>query len=174
MQNVNSRNRFDKKDSLELGEKAEGLFAEIARYLGWQVSPSSKNENIDEHWDFHIVKGTENFKVEVKSAKRIHRNDSGIQFEYTWVEIHGVRPKDTGWLFGKTDLIAFEKESSFILVKRLELLAVVNNKVNLVAKVRDPKDALYKIYTREGRKDKLTLLRTSDIEEIKFMEWKKV
>ena len=174
MQNVNSRNRFDKKDSLELGEKAEGLFAEIARYSGWQVSPSSKNENIDEHWDFHIVKGTENFKVEVKSSKRIHRNDSGIQFEYTWVEIHGVRPKDTGWLFGKTDLIAFEKESSFILVKRLELLAVVNKKVNLVAKVRDPKDALYKIYSREGRKDKLTLLRTSDIEEVKFMEWKKV
>ena len=173
MQHTNSRNRFDKKDSLELGEKAENLFMEMARQAGWQVSPSSKDENIDEHWDFHIIKGVENFKVEVKSAKRIYRNDSGIQFEYTWVEIHGVRPKDTGWLFGKADLIAFEKESSFIFVKRLDLLAVVNKKVNLVAKVRDPKDALYKIYTREGRKDKLTLLRTSDIEEIKFMEWEK-
>jgi len=173
MQSVNSRNRFDKKDSLELGEKAEELFAAMARQTGWQVSPSSKDENIDEHWDFHISKGEEKFKVEVKSAKRIHRSDSGIQFEYTWVEIHGVRPKDAGWLFGKADLIAFEKESAFIFVKRLDLLAVVNKKVNLVAKVRDPKNALYKIYTRDGRKDKLTLLRTSDIEEIKFMEWKK-
>lgn len=173
MQSTNSRNRFDKKDSLELGEKAEGLFAEIARRAEWQVSPSSKDENIDEHWDFHISKDAENFKVEVKSAKRIHRNDSGIQFEYTWVEIHGVRPKDTGWLFGKADLITFEKKSSFIFVKRLDLLAVVNKKVNLVAKVRNPKDALYKIYTRDGRKDKLTLLPTSDIEEIRFMEWEK-
>jgi hypothetical protein len=173
MQSTNSRNRFDKKDSLELGEKAEELFATIARQAGWQVSPSSKDENIDEHWDFHIAKGEEKFKVEVKSAKRIHRNDKGIQFEYTWVEIHGVRPKDTGWLFGKADLIAFEKEVSFILVKRLDLLVVVNKKVNLVAKVRDPKIALYKIYTRGGRKDKLTLLRASDIEEIKFMELKK-
>jgi hypothetical protein len=173
MQSTNSRNRFDKKDSLELGEKAEGLFAEMARRTGWQISPSSKDENIDQHWDFHIIKGAGNFKVEVKSAKRIHRNDSGIQFEYTWVEIHGVRPKDTGWLFGKADLIAFEKESSFILVKRLDLLTVVNKKVNLVAKVHDPQNALYKIYARDGRKDKLTLLRTSDIEEIKFMEWKK-
>jgi hypothetical protein len=173
MQSTNSRNRFDKKDSLELGEKAEGKFVEIARHAGWQVSPSSKDENIDQHWDFCIIKGEENFKVEVKSAKRIHRNDSGIQFEFTWVEIHGVRPKDTGWLFGKADMIAFEKEAAFILVKRLDLLAVVNKKVNLVAKVREPKDALYKIYTREGRKDKLTLLLTSDIEEIKFMEWKK-
>jgi hypothetical protein len=174
MLSANSRNRFDNKDSLELGEKAEGLFVEVARQAGWLVFPSTKDENIDDHWDFRISKEAGDFKVEVKSAKRLHRNDSEVQFEYTWVEIHGVRPKDTGWLFGKADLIAFEKESSFIFVKRLDLLAVVNKKVNLVAKVRDPKDALYKIYTRDGRKDKLTLVRTSDIEEIKFMEWKKI
>jgi hypothetical protein len=173
MQSSNSRNRFDKKDSLELGERAEVLFVEMAKQLGWQVSPSSRDENIDGHWDFHISKDQENFKIEVKSAKRIDRNDSNIQFEHTWVEIHGVRPKDTGWLFGKADLIAFERESSFIFVKRLELLAVVNKKVNLVAKVDNPRDALYKIYRRDGRKDKLTLLPSSDIEEIKFMEWKK-
>jgi hypothetical protein len=173
MQSTNSRNRFDKKDSFELGEKAEGLFAEIAQRTMWQISPSSKDENINEHWDFAIQKDAENFKVEVKSAKRINRNDKKIQFEYSWVEIHGVRPKDTGWLFGKADLIAFEKENSFIFVKRLDLLAVVNKKVNLVAKVHDPKNALYKIYTRDGRKDKLTLLPISDIEEIKIMEWKK-
>jgi hypothetical protein len=172
MQSTNSRNRFDKKDSLELGEKAEGLFAEMARQAGWLVSPSSKDENIDQHWDFHISKDAENFKVEVKSTKRINRTDSGTQINYTWVELRNVRG-EIGWLFGKADLIAFEKETSFIFVKRLDLLAVVNKKVNLVAKVRDPKSALYKIYTRDGRKDKLTLLRTSDIEEIKFMEWKK-
>jgi hypothetical protein len=173
MKSTNSRNRFDKKDSLELGEKAEELFAELARRAGWQVSPSSKTENIDEHWDFRISKGGENFKIEVKSAKRVGRNDDGIQFKYTWVEIHGVRPKDTGWLFGKADLIAFERETSFLFVKRLDLLAVVNKKVNLVAKVTTPQAAVYKIYRREGRKDKLTLLPSSDIEEIKFMEWKK-
>jgi hypothetical protein len=172
MQSANSRNKFDKKDSLELGEKAEGLFAEMARQAGWQVRPSSKNENIEQHWDFHISKDAENFKVEVKSAKRIRRNDSEAQLDYTWVELRNVRG-EIGWLFGKADLIAFEKEAAFIFVKRLDLLAVVNKKVNLVAKVRDPKDTLYKIYTRDGRKDKLTLLPASDIEEIKFMEWKK-
>jgi hypothetical protein len=172
MQSTNSRNRFDKKDSLELGEKAEGVFAEMASQSGWQVSPSSKDENIDQHWDFCISKDAENFKVEVKSAKRINRTDNESQSDYTWVELRNVRGK-IGWLFGKADLIAFEKESSFIFVKRLDLLAVVNKKVNLVAKVNSTKDALYKIYTRAGRKDKLTLLRTSDIEEIKFMEWKK-
>jgi hypothetical protein len=172
MQSANSRNRFDNKDSLELGEKAEGLFAKMACQTGWQVSPSFKDENIHEHWDFHISKDTENFRVEAKSAKRIHRNDNEAELNYTWVELRNVRG-EIGWLFGKADLIAFEKECSFNFVKRLDLLAVVNQKVNLVAKVHDPKDALYKIYTREGRKDKLTLLLTSDIEEIQFMEWKR-
>lgn len=171
MQSANSRNRYDKKDSLELGEKAEGLFIEIARQSGWEVLPASKDQNIDEHWDFLIEKENQNHKVEVKSKKRINRSDNGGQNEFVWVELRNVRG-EIGWLFGKADLIAFEKESSFIFVKRLDLLAVVNKKVNLVAKVRDPKDALYKIYTREKRKDKLTLLPTSDIEEIKFMEWK--
>ena len=171
MQSANSRNRYDKKDSLELGEKAEGLFIEIARQSGWEVLPASKDQNIDEHWDFLIEKENQNHKVEVKSKKRINRSDNDGQNEFVWVELRNVRG-EIGWLFGKADLIAFEKESSFIFVKRLDLLAVVNKKVNLVAKVRDPQDALYKIYTRDKRKDKLTLLPTSDIEEIKFMELK--
>ena len=170
---ANSRNRFDKKDSLELGENAENLFIVLAVKLGWKISASSKDENIDEHWDYLIEKESQVFKVEVKSRKRVSRSDAGLQSDLTWIEIHGVRPNDTGWLFGKADFITFEKEKSFIFVKRLDLLTLVNKKVNLVAKVRDAKDALYKIYTRPGRKDKLTLLPTKDIEEIKFMEWNK-
>lgn len=169
---VNSRNKFDTKDSLELGEHAENLFIVLAVRSGWKVSASSKDENIDDHWDYLIEKTGEVFKVEVKSQKRIRRGDKSEQTDFTWVELRNVRGK-VGWLFGKADLIAFEKESSFLFVKRLDLLAVVNKKVNLVAKVRTPADAVYKIYIREGRKDKITLLPTSDVEEIKFMEWKK-
>lgn len=169
---ANSRNKFDTKDSLELGEHAENLFIVLAVRSGWKVSASSKDENIDDHWDYLIEKAGEVIKVEVKSQKRIRRGDKTEQTDFTWVELRNVRGK-VGWLFGKADLIAFEKESSFLFVKRLDLLAVVNKKVNLVAKVRAPTDAVYKIYIREGRKDKITLLPTSDVEEIKFMEWKK-
>lgn len=172
MTDTNSRNKFDKKDSLELGENAEHLFILLAVKLGWKISASSKDENIDEHWDFLIEKVKESFKVEVKSKKRIKRSDKDEQNELTWVELRNVRGK-IGWLFGKADLIAFEKEKSFLFVKRLDLLALVNKKVDLVKKVSNPKDALYKIYTRVGRKDKLTLIPTKDIEEIKFMEWDK-
>lgn len=139
---------------------------------GWKISASGKEQNIDEHWDYLIEKEDQHFKVEVKAEKRIQRKDNGSQTDFTWVELRNVRGK-VGWLFGKADLIAFEKGSSFIFVKRLDLLSLVNQKVNLVAKVKSAQDALYKIYTREGRKDKLTLLPTSEIEPIKFMEWEK-
>ncbi len=172
MQAVNSKNRFDKKDSLELGEKAEGLFILIAVKHGWKISASTREQNIDEHWDYLIEKDDQQFKVEVKAEKRIQRKDDDSQAHFTWVELRNVRGK-VGWLFGKADLIAFEEEKTFFFVKRLDLLALVNRKVNLVAKVKSAKDAHYKIYTREGRKDKLTLLPTSDINPIKFMEWKK-
>lgn len=172
MQSSNSKNRFDKKDSLELGDRAEEFFILMAVKGGWKISASTKEQNIDEHWDYLIEKEDQQFKVEVKAEKRIQRNDGDSQTKFTWVELRNVRGK-VGWLFGKADLIAFEKEKAFFFVKRLELLALVNQKVNLVAKVKSAKDALYKIYTREGRKDKLTLLPTSDIEPIMFIEWKK-
>jgi hypothetical protein len=169
----NTRNKFDKKDSLELGERAENLFILLAVRLGWTISSSSQRENIDEHWDYQIGKDGESFKVEVKSKKRVMRSDQTPQHDLTWIELHGVRPQDAGWLFGKADLIAFEKENSFLIVKKPDLLKIVNKKVNLVAKVKIPKDAVYKIYKREGRRDKLTLLPMSDLEEIKYMEWNK-
>jgi hypothetical protein len=76
-------------------------------------------------------------------------------------------------LFGKADLIAFEQPASFILVKKSDLLAVVNCKVDLVRKVSEPRQAVYRVYTRSGRKDKLTLLPMDEIEAIQFDEWHK-
>lgn len=169
---ANARNKFDKKDSLELGEQAENLFILLAVRMGWKVSSSSNHENIHDHWDYLIEKETDSFKVEVKSKKRIQRSEDRSQNDFIWVELQNVRG-ETGWLFGKADLIAFEKEKSFLIVKKPDLLKTVNQKVNLVAKVKTPKDALYKIYQRDGRKDKVTLLPIKDIEEIKFMEWAK-
>ncbi len=168
----NSRNKFDTKDSLEIGEHAESAFILLAVKLGWKISASSNDENIDDHWDYLIEKEDAAYKVEVKGKKRINRKDEEEQDRFIWVELKNVRGK-VGWLFGRADLIAFENDGKFVFVKRRDLLDVVNKKVNLVAKVKTANDAVYKIYMREGRRDKLTLLPAGDIEEIKFMEWKK-
>ena len=36
-----------------------------------------------------------------------------------------------------------------------------------------PEDALYKVYTRSGRPDEITLIRSSDLMEILWDEWEK-
>lgn len=172
MSTANTRNRFDKKDSLELGNNAEDSFARLAARYGWKISASTKEQNIDEHWDFLIEKDGKAFKVEVKSEKRIQRSDHDPQAGFVWVEIRNVRGR-AGWLFGRADWIAFENQNAFVFVKRLDLLQAVNQKVDLVAKVGSAKEAVYKIYTRGGRKDKLTLLPVRDIKAIAFMEWKR-
>lgn len=164
--------RFDTKASFQQGNHAEDLFVLAAVKNGWKISASTKEQNIDEHWDFLIEREDQILKVEVKSEKRIERGDGKAQGNFVWVELRNVRGK-VGWLFGKADVIAFETASTFVFVQRRDLLTVVNQKVDLVAKVTSAKEALYKIYTRSGRKDKLTLLPIRDIEPIIFMKWKR-
>ncbi|MBV6394688.1 MAG: hypothetical protein HFACDABA_00254 [Anaerolineales bacterium] len=169
----NSRNRFDKKDSLELGQKAEDAFARLALQQGWKVEPASEAGNIDDHYDYLISKESQTFKVEVKGKKRVNRSDAGTQDELIWVELHGVREKDPGWLFGKADLIAFELTTSFRIVKRVDLVKVINSRLDFNAHVSKPEKALYKQYSRPGRYDSLTMIQAEDLKKVIWEEWAK-
>lgn len=170
----NSRNRYDKKDSLELGQKAEDQFARLAVRQGFKIIPSSKRGNIHGHFDYLMERDGKSFKVDVKSLKRLSRRDGGTQDTYIWIELHGVRVDDKGWLYaGHADLIAFELAKSFRIVDRLELIALVEKLVDFDAKVSSPKDALYKVYSRKSRPDLLTMIRSEDLNGIKHAEWRK-
>jgi len=167
----NVRNQYDRKDCLEVGQKAEDIFAKIAAERGWEVKSATAAENIDDHFDYRIKQNKEIYKVEVKGIKRIGRADANPQEELVWIELHGVRIRDAGWLFGKADLIAFQMNASFRIVKRLELVALVCKLIDYKSKVNSPKDALYKTYSRAGRSDILTMLRYDDLKGIVWAEW---
>lgn len=170
----NSRNRYDKKDSLELGQKAEDQFARLAVRQGFKINASTGRGNMDEHFDYVMERDGKTFKVDVKSLKRLSRRDGGTQDTYIWIELHGVRADDKGWLYaGKADLIAFELAKSFRIVDRFELIALVEKLVDFDAKVSSPKDALYKIYSRKSRPDMLTMIRAEDLKSIRHGEWRK-
>ena len=170
----NSRNRYDKKDSLELGRRAEDTFARLAVKHGFKVTASSEKGNIDEHFDYVIERDGKSHKVDVKSIKRKSREDTELQDEFLWIELHGVRADDKGWLYdGKADLIAFELANSFRIVDRLELIALVENLVDFEAKVSSSKDALYKIYSRKSRPDLLTMIKSEDVLQLRHAEWRK-
>jgi hypothetical protein len=169
----NSRNKYDKKDSLELGQNAESSFALAAVKHGWTIEPASEDSNINEHFDYIMSKDGKSFRVEVKSRKRMGRGDLDVQDKYVWVEIHGVRKDDQGWLYGNADLIAFEMTTSFRLVRRADLAALIGKLVDFNAMVDTPKDALYKLYSRAGRHDLLTMIKSSDLLEITSLKWRK-
>ena len=170
----NSRNRFDKKDSLELGRRAEDTFARLAIQHGFKVSPASKKGNIDEHFDYVMERDGKSHKVDVKSLKRRSRGDKELQDEFLWIELHGVRKDDAGWLYGgKADLIAFELIKSFRLVDRLDLIELVVKLMDFEAKVSSPKDALYKVYSRKDRPDLLTMIKSDDLLKITNVDWRK-
>ncbi len=161
------------KKLLELGRRAEETFARLA------VTRSSKSRlhserEIDEHFDYVIERDEKSHKVDVKSIKRKSREDTELQDEFLWIELHGVRADDKGWLYdGKADLIAFELANSFRIVDRLELIALIENLVDFGVKVSSPKDALYKVYSRKSRPDLLTMIKSEDVLQLRHAEWGK-
>jgi hypothetical protein len=168
----NKRNKYDNKDSLELGRNAESRFALIAQKKGWTVIEASKAGNIEDHYDYEISKKDLHYRVDVKSKKRVSRKAGNIQDDLVWIEFRTVR--DTkGWLFGSADLIAFENLNGFKIVERKALVRVINKLVKLHIKVDKPEDALYKVYTRKGRPDEITMIKASDLNSILWDEWSK-
>ena len=166
----NKRNQYDKKDSLELGQKAEGRFAVLAQQKGWTVTDASKRGNVEDHYDYEISKDDQHLKVDVKSNKRVSRKAKNVQDDFIWVEFRTVRDTN-GWLFGAADLIAFENQSGFKIVERKALVRVINMLVKIHIKVDKPEDALYKVYNRKGRPDEITLIKSSDLDSILWALW---
>lgn len=170
MHTPNSRNRYDRKDSLELGQKSEALFAEMAKQRGWKVTTASRAGNIEEHYDYEVSQNGVSYRVDVKSRKRIARGDAEMQDERIWVELKSVR-NTKGWLFGGADLIAFETQAGFKIVKRKDLVKVVNDLVDFKFRAETAADALYKIYSRANRPDQIVQIKISDLDSILWEEW---
>jgi site-specific DNA-methyltransferase (adenine-specific) len=170
----NKRNKYDRRSCLEIGQNAEDVFASMATERGWKVTVASDYANIHDHWDLLIEKGAERYRVDVKGMKRLGRYDAGVQDQWIWIELHGVREHDRGWLYdGKAELIAFEKEGSFMIVRRNDLIKLVEQLVDLNTTVRSAKEARCKVYSRPGRPDKIAMIETEKLAGIRWDEWPK-
>ena len=97
------------------------------------------------------------------------RKDPGVQDIWLWVELHGVRSYDRGWLYaGKSDLIAIERRTSFLIVKRNDLIKLSEKLIDKTSRVFSARNAKYKIYQRTGRPDIISMI---EIEKLKTIEW---
>ncbi len=149
------------------GQRVEKNFAPLLK----RRDPNFRKANREDqfrHIDYHTSFGT----IDVKAKKKINRSDSNEQNELVWVEFLNVQGRD-GWLRSAVDIIAFERASDFLLVKRNYLLGLAQSLCDLNKKVTNSRDALYKGYQREGRKDLISIIKMSDIENLPHQIWKK-
>ena len=153
------RNQYDSNHSFELGEEAEKEFCRLAIENGFTVFPAVAYTDMHEHIDFIICKCTEReYSVDVKGMKRISRNGEP-QDKQIWIELHGVNKDNEGWLYGgKAYFIAFQMEFGFYLVRRTDLIGLVEKYVHFDVIVDYPEQAQFCVYQRLGREDKLTLI----------------
>jgi hypothetical protein len=171
---LDSRNRFDYKDSLELGTSAQEKFKALAIHRGWRVTAAAREQDIHEHWDFLITKDNGQYRVDVKARKRLSRQDDNVQEDWIWLEFHSVRPDDQGWLFGgKADLFAFEKADKFVIITRDGLQEIANTFVAKTERVSSPQEAKYKLYSRQGRADLLSMIEMKLVESRAWDVWEK-
>lgn len=155
-------------ESWNRGQDVEKEFADLLRKRDPGFTKANKLEQFA-HVDYKSRFGT----IDVKAKKRINRSDKEEQDDLIWLEFKNVQGK-LGWLTGYTDIIAFERDKDFILVHRKNLLYWAERVCELNNLVIYSKDALYKGYTRKGRKDLISIVKMSDLmKNVAHKVWEK-
>jgi hypothetical protein len=120
-----------------------------------KISFASSSEDIYQHWDVKI-----DIKVDVKAMKKLNRADDKPNESIHYVEIKNVHG-NKGWLYGDADYFAFETEDYYVMVSKLRLQEMIAEKCK--EKIKCDRPELYKLYSREGRSDMMTLVKTIDL-----------
>jgi len=172
------RIKFDNKDSLEMSLASSDLFVHLAKKYSWETYQSTQNEDINELWDYRIERFLDGDKlsylIELKSQKRIARNENKTQDKWAWIELHSVRKNDKGWLLSsKADFICFERNNGFEFYNRLELIERVFLLLDMTKYANVSSEAKYVLYSRSGCPDLLTLVEFEKISDLCRGTWKK-
>lgn len=152
---MNRPNQHDNRGAFERGEQAEARFKRNAEKDGWIVEKTGSHEDINDHVDF-VIRRPEvdgySCTVDVKAKGAEHKYSAG----HVWLELRNVQG-NYGWVYGKADFIAFERDNGFLMVGRPELAKWCNENIDPTI-VTDKRKAKMCVYQRAGRKDKITLV----------------
>ena len=136
-------------------KKSEQDFLNAIRENG-NASLSSPEQNMKEHWDVKLE-----LKFDVKALKKVKRENDTPDENIHWVELLDNNGRQ-GWLYGgSADYFSFETNDYWILVSKEKLQKFISDKCADKQKCERPE--LYKLYTRNDRKDVITLVKTIDL-----------
>lgn len=146
--------KMNYKKNFEKYKIRESDFSDKIRELG-KITPSTKEEDINEHWDIKLET-----KYDVKAIRKVNRYDNETNENIHWVELKNVNGKH-GWLYGEADKFAFELDDYWLIVDKHVLQDFISKKCRDKEKTKTPQ--LYKLYTRDKRRDIITLVKTIDL-----------
>lgn len=139
-----------------MGTSAERRFYNACRYKGYRVRPATSYENRIKHFDFEVGRDW----VEVKAMKSPRRGMSPDP-NMIYVELRNVCGGD-GWLYGEADYIAFEQPNGFLMVRRRELVRLVERMLPRCNRSR-VSGVYHTLYSRANRDDLVMVLHKDDL-----------
>ena len=143
--------------SNKVGSDTENMFVQACEAFGYKCEKTDTQTDIYLHIDYYINRTDGSAtSVDVKGGNYLNT---------IWVEFKNVCGSD-GWVYGDAEFIAFDMPElfGFVMVKRKEL---VEHCEKIVEKVFVPKyQATRKLYQRAGRKDVISRLEITDLQEI--------
>lgn len=149
------------------GLEVENFVMEAVQHsLGGTCERSKRKEDIFDHIDFwwdSPKKGR--IGIDVKGMKKNKRNDKEVDDTINWIELMNVRG-NPGWVYGKSEYIAFRTKTQIIFVKtkKLQEFAIEKTKGKELVGT-NPKD-FYVPYRRYQRLDIIFKCPTKDLIEI--------
>lgn len=157
--------------SVNEGNISESDFCQLATGKGFVVHKASRQDDIYKHIDFYLSRDGMTLTFDVKAPKRNSRYSKGSQAdEAVWIEFRNVRGY-AGWIDGEQEYIAFGFLDCFVIVKRIDLKAMVESKLLSSKVVYSVSQADYRLYQRKGRQDLVTRIRKSDLFTINHRVW---
>jgi hypothetical protein len=163
--------------------EAEKTFAEQIIADCNEIITATPEQDMFEHWDIKCVgnkQTNENyttlykkyysigFSVDVKSLKKINRNDDLYDENIHWVELTNVRG-NTGWLRGQADCFAFETKEYWVVVDKLSLqhyIAFTCDPLHQVCELKTSSPKLYKLYHRYKQDDEIIMIPTQKLKNM--------
>jgi hypothetical protein len=157
--------KYDKRNAASIGNKAERIFICLAGKRGYQVQPSTTDENRIKRVDYYLKKDSQIKGFDVKSRKKVCAYDREYNDDWTWVEFK-TADGYPGWMYGEADYIAFEKKDYFLIVNTISLRNLSESLIDKNKEyVGSCSQAKYRIYQRRGQEE-ISLIKTSDIKKI--------
>jgi len=157
------------------GKQVEEELKELLKLRNYKIVDASPEQDMTEHWDFLMYENDsrKSIKVDVKGLKRASRDDDYTQEDFHFIELQNVNG-DTGWLFGKANMIAFETFRYWVFVEIGDLKSFIKKVLDKNNPVDNVHDCLYKPYRRKDRRDIITKVKTIDLMGIHSLIFEKV